>query len=255
VGILFAPGRGPGDAPVVTTQDSAAHAAAVPRIVLVPGLGLDERSSERVRRRTGGTVVILPGMGLRRPVGTLAELAEQLCAALDEGPVVLVGHSQSCQVVVAAAERDPRVAGVLLLGPTTDPRLRRAGVLVARWVRTALGEQWWQAPLVLAQWLRTGPAAMTGLWRRLSPDRVDDRLTRVGVPVVVVRGTRDALCPRDWAAHLAARAPRGRLVELPGAAHMTPQTRPGDVAALLVALVAGASPAGSAESSAAGLAA
>jgi pimeloyl-ACP methyl ester carboxylesterase len=163
VGILFAPGRGPGDAPVVTTQDSAAHAAAVPRIVLVPGLGLDERSSERVRRRTGGTVVILPGMGLRRPVGSLAELAAQLCAALDQGPVVLVGHSQSCQVVVAAAERDPRVAGVLLLGPTTDPRLRRAGVLVARWVRTALGEQWWQAPLVLAQWLRTGPAAMTGL--------------------------------------------------------------------------------------------
>jgi pimeloyl-ACP methyl ester carboxylesterase len=178
-------------------------------------------------------VVILPGMGLRRPVGTLEELAEQLCAALPAGPVVLAGHSQSCQVVVAAAERDPRVVGVVLLGPTTDPRLRRLGVLVARWVRTALAERWWQAPLVLGQWLRTGPAAMTTLWRRLAPDRIDDRLRRVGVPVVVVRGTRDALCPRDWAAHLVACAPHGRLVELPGAAHMTPHTHPDDVAALV----------------------
>ena len=32
---------------------------------------------------------------------------------------------------------------------------------------------------------------------------------------------------------LAAAAPRSRLVELPGAAHMTVQTRPGEVAAIL----------------------
>jgi pimeloyl-ACP methyl ester carboxylesterase len=221
------------------TRDSAAHAAAVPGIVLVPGLGLDERSSARLRRRIGGTVVILPGMGRRRPIGTLDELAGELLAALGPGPVVLVGHSQSCQVVVAAAERDSRVTGVLLLGPTTDPRLRRPGVLAARWVRTAVREPWWQAPLVLAQWLRTGPVAMVTLWRRLAGDRIDERLRRVGVPVVVGRGDRDALCPHDWAAHLAGCARRGRLVELAGAAHMTPQTRPGDVAELVRALAGG----------------
>jgi pimeloyl-ACP methyl ester carboxylesterase len=224
---------------VRSTPNSAVHAAAVPEIVLVPGLGLDERSSARLRRRIGGAVVSLPGMGLPRPVGTLDELAERLLAALGSGPVVLVGHSQSCQVVAAAAERDPRVAGVLLLGPTTDPRLRRLAVLAARWARTAVGEPWWQAPLILAQWLRTGPAAMTALWRRTAPDRIDDRLRRVGVPVVVVRGAQDALCPRDWAAHLAACAPQGRLVELTGAAHMTPQTHPDDVARLVRELLVG----------------
>jgi pimeloyl-ACP methyl ester carboxylesterase len=215
-----------------STQHSADHAAAVPGIVLVPGLGLDERSSGRVRRRIRGTVLILPGMGLRRRVGTLAELTGLLLAQLGPDPVVLVGHSQSCQVVVAAAERDARVRGLLLLGPTTDPRLRRPAVLVARWLATALREPWWQLPLVLAQWSRTGPVAMLRLWRRASRDRVDERLTRVVVPVVVVRGTRDTLCPRDWAAHLAACAPRVRLVELPGAAHVTPHTRPDEVAAL-----------------------
>ena len=243
MGILRSPrAEGPGDAAVVTTQESAGHAAAVPAIVLIPGLGLDERSSARLRRRIGGAVVILPGMGLRRPVGTLEELAAQLREALRPGPVVLVGHSQSCQVVAAVAERDPRVAGVVLLGPTTDPRMRRLTVLAARWVRTALREPWWQLPLVLRQWLHTGPVAMAALWRRLAPDRIDDRLHRVRVPVVVVRGTRDALCPHDWAAHLAACAPRGRLVELPGAAHMTPHTRPEAVAALVRALQVASAP-------------
>jgi pimeloyl-ACP methyl ester carboxylesterase len=216
-----------------STPDSAAEAAAVPQIVLVPGLGLDERSSARLRRRTGGAVVILPGLGARRAVGTLDDLADELLAGLDGGPVVLVGHSQSCQVVVAAAGRDARVTGLLLLGPTTDPRLRRLPVLAARWARTAVREPWWQAPLVLAQWLRTGPAAMSAVWRGLADDPVDERLRRVAVPVVVARGDRDALCPRDWAAHLARCAPQGRLVELPRAAHMTPQTHPAEVAVLL----------------------
>ena len=220
------------------TQDSAAHAAAVPEILLVPGMGLDERSSARLRRRVGGGVVILPGMGLRSPIGTLEELVGRLLATLGPDPVVLVGHSQSCQIVVAAAERDPRVTGVVLLGPTTDPRMRRLLVLAARWVRTAVREPWWQLPLILAQWLRTGPVAMAALWRRTADDPIDERLRRVDVPVIVVRGERDALCPHDWAMHLAGCAPQGRLVELAGAAHMTPQTRPADVAELVRELLA-----------------
>jgi pimeloyl-ACP methyl ester carboxylesterase len=224
---------------VRSTQDSAVDAAAVPEIVLVPGLGLDERSSARLRRRIGGVVVILPGMGRRRSAGTLDELAAQLLAALPAGPVVLVGHSQSCQVVVAAAGRDPRVTAVVLLGPTTDPRMRRPVVLAWRWLRTSVHEPVWQAPLVLAQWLRTGPRAMRALWRQIAADPIDQRLRGVAVPVVVVRGDRDALCPHDWAVHLAASAPHGRLVELPRAAHMTPQTRPAQVAEVIDGLLDG----------------
>jgi pimeloyl-ACP methyl ester carboxylesterase len=78
---------------------------------------------------------------------------------------------------------------------------------------------------------------MAALWRALAPDRIDGRLAAVGVPVLVVRGARDALCPHDWAAHLAGCAPRGRLAELPGAAHMTVQTRPDDVVRLIDGLL------------------
>ncbi|MGY1753719.1 alpha/beta fold hydrolase [Blastococcus sp. SYSU D01042] len=207
------------------------------RVVAVPGLGLDARSWTGVQRRLPASVpaavLALPGMGRREPVPGVGELAEQVRARLGRGPVVLVGHSQSCQVVAAVAERDPRVVAVVLLGPTTAPQLRRPGGLVAAWLRTAVREPWRQVPRVLAQWLRTGPRAMRALWRRAAPDRIELRLPRIAVPVTVVRGTRDALCPAGWAAALAAAAPQGRLVEIPGAAHMTVHTHPADVVAVL----------------------
>jgi pimeloyl-ACP methyl ester carboxylesterase len=207
------------------------------RVVAVPGLGLDERSwsgvLDRLRPDLPATVVRLPGMGRRAPVPTVDALAADVRARLGDGPVVLVGHSQSCQVVAAVAERDARVVAVVLLGPTTDPRLRRPGGLVTAWLRTAVREPVPQMPRIVAQWLRTGPAAMRALWRRAAPDRIELRLPGVAVPVTVVRGTRDALCSAPWAAALAVAAPHGRLVELPGAAHMTPQTHPAAVVAVL----------------------
>jgi pimeloyl-ACP methyl ester carboxylesterase len=207
------------------------------RWVLLPGLGLDERSSARLRRQLPADVVLLPGMGLADRVPTLGDLAGRLLDRAGEGPVVLVGHSQSCQVVALAAV-DPRVRAAVLLGPTTDPRLRSAAGLVGRWLRTALAEPWWQLPLVVAQWWRTGPRAMRALWRVAAPDPIAERLRAVSVPVTVVRGSRDRLCDGDWARSVAAAAPDGRLVELPGAAHMTPQTHPDEVAELLRSAVA-----------------
>lgn len=180
-------------------------------------------------------MVVLPGMGLAAAVPSVDALAGRLRAALPEGPVVLVGHSQSCQVVAAAAV-DPRVTGLVLCGPTTDPRMRPFRVLAWRWLRTALAEPWWQVPLTVRQWLHTGPRAMAALWRTASPDRIDRRLAGVPAPVVVLRGTRDALCPAEWAQRVAAAAPRGRLVTLPGAAHMTVQTHPAAVAAAVRSL-------------------
>ncbi|WP_158548671.1 alpha/beta fold hydrolase [Blastococcus sp. TF02A-26] len=210
-----------------------------PRPVLVPGLGLDRRSSARLRRLVDADVVVLPGMGQRGPVPTVDGLAGRLRAQLGAGPVVLVGHSQSCQVVAAAAT-DPRVAAVVLLGPTTDPRLRSVRGLVGRWLATAWAEPWWQVPLVLAQWLTTGPRAMAALWRQAAPDPIAARLAAVAVPVTVVRGSRDRLCSPSFAAAVAAAAPHGRLVELPGAVHMTVQTHPRAVADVLRAAQAGA---------------
>jgi hypothetical protein len=67
------------------------------RHVLVPGLGLDGQSSARLREVVAADVVLLPGMGLGGPVPPVDALAARLREGLGEGPVVLTGHSQSCQ--------------------------------------------------------------------------------------------------------------------------------------------------------------
>lgn len=211
------------------------------RIVLVPGMGLDRRSWARVLLRLAAAgvpaeVALLPGMGRPVAVPPVEDLAALLRARLGPGPVVLAGHSQGCQVVAAVGD-DPRVAGVVLLGPSTDPRLRSVRGLALRWLATAVFEPLWQLPLVLVQWAHTGPTRMRALWRQASPDRIDRRLRGVRAPVVVARGTRDRLCDAAWARALVAAAPDGRLVELPRAAHMTVQARPRAVAALLLEAV------------------
>lgn len=213
----------------------------VPRVVLVPGLGLDDRSSAALRARRPAEVVLLPGMGLAEDVPTVDELAARLLAGLGEGPVVLVGHSQSCQVVAAAAP-DPRVVGLVLIGPTTEPRLRSAGGLARQWLRTAAHEPPRVVPLVVGQWRSTGPRAMRALWRQAAPDRIEHRLPLLDRPVVVVRGTRDRLCSRDWAAALATRARHGRLVEIPDGGHLVVTTHPGEVADILDGVAAGVPP-------------
>lgn len=207
------------------------------RVVVVPGLGLDARSwagvLDLLPASVPAAVVALPGMGRREPVPDVGTLAEQVRSRLGAGPIVLVGHSQGSQIAAVVAERDARVVALVLLGPTTDPRLRTLRGLVPAWLRTAVREPVRQVPRIVAQWLRTGPWAMRALWRRAAPDRIEPRLSRLAVPVTVVRGSHDALCPPDWAASLAAAAPVGRLVEIPGAAHMTSQTHAAEVTALL----------------------
>ena len=136
-----------------------------------PCQGWDSRRSSPTAPWTGcprpSTVVLLPGFGL--PAGRDAprsprELAQLLLARLDDlgyGRAILLGHSASCQIVVQAAAQAPgRVAALVLVGPTTDPRARDWPSLAARWLRTAVWERPGQLPLLLRDYWRTGLGAM-----------------------------------------------------------------------------------------------
>jgi pimeloyl-ACP methyl ester carboxylesterase len=201
----------------------------------VPGLGLDGeawRPTLDALTATGDVeVVTLPGYGRRAQPGadlSPGGLSRQLLGSIDDSRrVVLAGHSAACQVVVQAARaRQDLVAGLVLVGPTTDPRARTWPALAARWLATARHEQPGQVPALLRQYARTGPAAMA---RAMSAARVDDIRTgqRAGSwPVLVVRGRHDRICPEDWADTLAGlgHAPGSRAVSLAEGAHMVPRT-------------------------------
>jgi pimeloyl-ACP methyl ester carboxylesterase len=205
------------------------------RAVAVPGLGLTERGWRDVADRLpGAAVVALPAYGLRAERGpiTPAASADDLVRRLaGRGPVVLLGHSASCQVVAEAARRHPdAVCGLVLVGPTADPRMAPRRALVGRWLRTVAHEDPRRVPVMLRQYATT---RLSGFARALRAARRRDlRASLAGsdVPVLVVRGPHDHLAPSAWLADLAAVRPGVTVVTLPGGAHMVPLTHPEELA-------------------------
>lgn len=216
------------------------------RLLLVPGLGLDARAwrptAQGLARHGIGPgrarVVRLPGYGL--PATTGADLGPAAAASrllehpLGPEPVVLAGHSAGCQVVARAAALAPqRVAALVLVGPTTDPRAAGWPHLAVRWARTAVHEPVRQVPGLLRQWAGTGARPMARAMASARRDRIDRTLVEVGQPVLLLRGPHDAIAPADWLAALARSGPPGArrtAVTLERGAHMVPSVQGGLVA-------------------------
>jgi pimeloyl-ACP methyl ester carboxylesterase len=220
----------------------AVDAADKSRLRVVPGLGLDDRSWRPTLTALSlptSSVVTLPGFGepalgadLSPPV-----LARLLLARLRPATssVVLVGHSSSCQVVAHAARiQADVVGGLVLVGPTTDPRAASWPRLAARWLATAVHEKPSQVPLLAAQYRLTGLWDMGRAMDQARRDRIGATLAHVRCPVLVIRGPHDRICPEDWARSLSTLA-----VTLPGGGHMVPWTHGPATAAIITRFVTG----------------
>jgi pimeloyl-ACP methyl ester carboxylesterase len=212
------------------------------RLVAVPGLGLSAAVPRHTLDRLPhpSTVVELPAYGRPAPRGTVLDpdhLAVVLLARLDALGVpaaVLLGHSASCQIVAAAAARDPgRVAGLVLVGPTTDPRAGGWPALAARWLRTAGHERPGQVPQLIRAYARTGLGSMARGMDAARRHRIERPLAAVACPVLVVRGRHDRIAPASWTAAVAAAAPAGRSLTLAAGGHMVPITHPRATAAVV----------------------
>jgi len=205
--------------------------------VLVPGLGLDHREWRAVRRGLAASVVLpLPSMGLGAPRGTdltVQAHAERVVRLLPPGrDVVLVGHSAGCAVVVevarrAAATGRTAVAGLVLVGPVTDPRATTWPRMVGQWLCTARRERVGELRSLVPQYSSTGASSMLRGMDAMRRYRTDHALRTVRVAVEVVRGEHDRIAPLDWCERLVGPA---HVTTVAGAGHMVPLTDPAAVA-------------------------
>ncbi|MFJ3441131.1 alpha/beta fold hydrolase [Streptomyces sp. NPDC086081] len=211
-------------------------------IVLVPGLGAPGyllRTLEHCARSGPARLLDVPGFrdpsGQACPetLGPLAETVARWLAVVPQAPVVLAGHSTGAQVALHAAVRAPeRVRALVLLSPTFPPHLRRMRPLLGALARTVVHEPPDVVPAVLPTYLKAGPRRLLACVRSAQADAPEDVLPSVACPVTVLAGERDALCPPDWAGHLARRAATGRALRAPGA-HAFPHSHPAVTAEIL----------------------
>lgn len=204
----------------------------------MPGIGLGPEAWLPTLRhlgdRTTSQVVTLPGYGVPartsddlRPPALAERVADALGAAGE--PTVLVGHSASCQIVVHVARLlGDRARGLVLVGPTTDPRAATWPRLAHRWLATARHEDPRQVPALIQQYHRTGLSSMRRAMDAARRDRIGVALGETGCALLVLRGHHDRICPASWAEDLT----RTRSCDSPSAAvtlptggHMVPLTR------------------------------
>lgn len=211
----------------------------LPDLVVVPGLGALGYLLPALRACAAWTrvhLLDLPGFGRLSTAGQpadLADVARTTAAWLEQvptRPVLLLGHSTGGQAVLRAAlERPGPVARLVLAGTTFPPGARSLRAAAGLAARTLPHEQPGEVPAVLPYYLR-GARRLPELLRSALRDRPEDGVPRLQVPLLVLRGRHDRLCPQAWAQQLADLAPDGRLVVLPGG-HNTPWTHPAQTAA------------------------
>ena len=168
----------------------------------------------------------LPGFGESgKPPAVLdvPGLSGALCAwmeAVGLERAALVGNSMGCQVIAHLAARRPElVERAVLQAPAMDPGGRTIPRQVARFLLDVPREPPSLVPIELRDLLAAGPSRGWRTLRHALADRIEENLPRVRAPALVVRGSRDPICPQRWAEEAARLLPEGRLAVLPGAAH------------------------------------
>ena len=204
-------------------------------LLALPGLGLGPESWRPTLEHLtgGGTAYVRVSPGYGEPARDDQDLSPRVLAAgilarmpADVPRFLVLGHSAGSQVAAHVAALDPaRVAGLVLVGPSTDVRAATWPRLVKRWLPTSWREPKRQVPVLARQYLRSTIPAMVSAMEAARQDPILETLRPVTAPVLVIRGPHDHISPADWAVAVAAAGgPGSRAVTLSAGAHMVPYT-------------------------------
>ena len=219
-----------------------------PSVVLLPPVGLDARTWDRVDLPDGARRHQFPGFGraAAATAPTMADLADEVVTE-HPGRLHLVGVSMGGMVALNAALRHPdRVASVLVActGASASPAVMEARAAAAETggMAAVLGDTLdrWFTPAALAaapahpgvvyardQLMSLDPASFAAGWRAIATHDTADRLGHLAVPVTAVAGGLDRASPVSRSEEIATRAPQGRLVVVDDAPHMIQLEQPG----------------------------
>ncbi len=213
-----------------------------PAIVLIHGAGGNHLFWPFNLRRLPGCRVYapdLPGHGKSggSPLPTIAAYGAALQGWLQElglEQAILVGHSMGSAIAMwLALERPGLVTGLGLLG--SSARLAVNPVLIAGASRADTYPQavdtvirWSFSPLAPPELTRLATKRMAELpayvlysdFLACNNFNLNDRLSEIHCPALVVCGDQDKMTPLSQAQHLAQNLPAGRLEVVPGAGHM-----------------------------------
>lgn len=235
-----------GDLAFRVTSDARPRPTGAPAAVLVHGIGMSSRYLAKLHDALLPDAAVfsvdLPGFGgLPKPrrevdVETMAAGLAEVVASLDTGPVVVVGHSMGTQwAVELGLQRPDLVSRVVVIGPVADVAHRSAGAQMrALSVDTLLetpGTNW----MVATDYVRCGLPWYLAQLRPMLTYPLEERVARLTVPLLIIRGERDPIAGAEWCRLLRDSAPVASLVHIPGRPHNAQRSAPRAVASAILA--------------------
>lgn len=219
-----------------------------PPLILVHGLGVSSAYWRRVQPLLARTRAVyapdLPGFGgTTRPDTILdsEELARALgdwLSALGLSRVHLLGHSLGGQVAATLAHRRPEmVARLILVGSTIGARGAPSPKQTIGLLRDAARESPSLLPRILRDYLRAGPRRVIGTDRRTDADDTIAAIARLRMPVLVIRGSRDAVVSANETRAILDAAPDARYREIPDAPHALQWSHAQELASIVEAFL------------------
>ena len=166
----------------------------------------------------------LPGFGHSSkpphalPLPALADVLAGWMSQMAIDRAVLVGNSFGCQVIAEFGLRHPdRLERAVLQGPTMDRYARTAVREFARFALDLPRERVPEYFLNAYDYWRTGLHRGWETFQIALKDRIEDKLPRLEMPVLLVRGQHDPIVSQRWVKELTATIPNGRLIITRGA--------------------------------------
>lgn len=230
-----------GDLRIFSRIWASASGEAAPDAVLLHGLVVSgaymEPLAQQLCQRYRVLVPDLPGFGESEDPErtlTISELAEALARWMDSmgaQDALMIGNSFGCQIITEFVLHHPgRARRLVFIGPTIDPRGRNPVSQGTRWLRTALDEPPGLVLTVVQDFFHAGLGRSIRTLRYLLRDRIERKLPKITSPLLVIRGDRDRVAPRRWAADIARLSPGTRVIEVPNAGHSPNFSNPDEVA-------------------------
>lgn len=215
-------------------------------IVLVHGFGMSGDYyvplAERLTVERPVHLPDLPGHGRSDKPFPPLSMSGKACALLNwmdsagVGKAFLAGHSMGAQIAVEAIRRQPqRFAGLVLIGPTRDPH---AGLMRHAWrlLKAAPFERFSLFHILLRDYLRMGWRLLPEC-RAMMHDPLASKLRQLSVPVMLIKGERDAIVPASWLSHLANATRAEQVLVIKGCGHAVHHGAPDEVSAAMRAFL------------------
>ena len=221
----------------------ASAAEGKPSILLIHGIGVAGDYflpfAELLAPDYDVRIIDMPGYGKTPrpdhalPPVELADVAAQYLMISGLKSVTVIGQSMGCQTAVHLASRYTELCkNVILIGPTVNRQERSLFMQALRLFQDSIREPTSVNKIILRDYFRMGIERFLRTAVYMVSDHVEEPLKDISVPVLLVRGSKDVIVPRQWTKYLEGLNKRISAAEIEGGPHNIQYTHPKELLAV-----------------------